>query len=516
MQPARVIALVIGSLLAIPAAILLIVGGVSTAIYATQREEGFLEVPLTELQSPTAAVTAEDIDLRTDGDAPGWILDALDTDVRLQVEAIDTATPIFVGIAREADLDRYLAGVGHDEIRSVDDQQADFTSRSGDATAPPPTEQDFWRSSTSGPGTQELVWEATSGRWAVAVMNADGSAGVDADVTVGLRSDAFVPALITVLGLGAALGALATTLIIFGGRGLSGPTPEPVAAAPGVGTPPDAAAAAGVPAATGDRAGAAPLATLGQTSYPVRVEAELDPQLSNWQWLIKWILAIPHLVVLVLLWIAFPLLTVVAGFSILFTGRYPRGIFDINVGVLRWSWRVSYYAFSGGLGTDRYPPFSLGEEPDYPATLDVDYPERLSRGLVLIKWWLLAIPHYVIVAVIAGAGFRWDLGTDASVGWGPGGGGLVGILTLVAAVILLFRGSYPQQLFDLIVGMNRWVYRVAAYAALMTDDYPPFRLDQGGSEVRAPQPIPPGGGLDTGSGAVTPDVDAEPDPVPAP
>ncbi len=510
MQPARVIALVIGSLLAIPAAILLIVGGVSTAIYATQREEGFLEVPLTELQSPSAAVTAEDIDLRTDGDAPGWILDALDTDVRLQVEAIDAETPIFVGVAREADLDRYLAGVAHDEIRSVDDRRADFTSRTGVATAPAPTEQDFWRSSSSGTGTQELVWEATSGRWAVAVMNADGSAGVDADVTVGLRSDAFVPALITVLGLGAALGALATALIIFGGRGLAGPTPEPVAAAPGVDTPPDAAAAAGV----ATPAGIAPLAALGPAPYPLRVEAELDPQLSNWRWLIKWILAIPHLVVLVLLWIAFPLLTVVAGLSILFTGRYPRGIFDINVGVLRWSWRVSYYAFSGGLGTDRYPPFSLDEEPDYPATLDVDYPEQLSRGLVLIKWWLLALPHYVIVAVIAGAGFRWDLGTDVSVGWGPGGGGLVGILTLVAAIILLFRGAYPQQLFDLIVGMNRWVYRVTAYAALMTDDYPPFRLDQGGSEDRAPQPLPPGDGLDAGSAAAAPGLDAEPDPVP--
>jgi hypothetical protein len=215
--------------------------------------------------------------------------------------------------------------------------------------------------------------------------------------------------------------------------------------------------------------------------YPLHLEGTLDAPLSRWLWLVKWLLAIPHFFVLVFLWIAFFCLTVVAFFAILFTGRYPRGIFDFNVGVLRWSWRVGFYSFSA-LATDRYPPFTLGEVPDYPAQLAVEYPQRpLSRGLVLVKWWLLALPHYLVVSVFAGGAWAgWGAANDSWT-WSSGGG-LIDLLVLIAAVVLLFTGRYPRQIFDFVMGMNRWVLRVVAYAALMTDAYPPFRLDMGGEE----------------------------------
>ena len=242
-----------------------------------------------------------------------------------------------------------------------------------------------------------------------------------------------------------------------------------------------AGAVAGVPPGTG-------------VVYPARLSGYLDPNLSRWKWLVKWLLAIPHFIVLFFLWFAFGVVTIVAWFAILFTGRYPRSLFNFNVGVIRWSWRVAFYSY-GALGTDVYPPFTL-ERTDYPADFDVDYPEKLSRGLVFVKSWLLAIPHLLIIALLTGTAQTWVYrdGVWVQVGTGLS---LFGLLVFIAGVILLFTGVYSRGLFDFLMGLNRWIYRVAAYVSLMRDEYPPFHLDMGprdpGDTPAVPPAVPPAG-----------------------
>jgi hypothetical protein len=214
--------------------------------------------------------------------------------------------------------------------------------------------------------------------------------------------------------------------------------------------------------------------------YPAVIAARLDEPLNRWLWLVKWLLLIPHFIILLILWICVAAVTIVAWFTILITGRYPRWIFDFNLGVFRWTWRVSYYGYSA-LATDRYPPFSRQREPDYPAVLDVEYTEEHSR-LSTLGRLVLAVPHLLIVGIFEGGGTGAAIGRGEDWEFALPWSGLINTLALIVGFALLFTTRYPRGLYDFLLGLNRWVFRVLAYVTLMTDTYPPFRLDPGGDE----------------------------------
>jgi Domain of unknown function (DUF4389) len=469
--------IVVGSIVTLVALGLLAGGGLLMWADRTQRNAfGYLTSPSVRLAASSYAIAATNIDLAVS--SPAWHVpsDALGTVRVTATSASDKA--VFLGIARRSDVQRYLQGIAYDELTGYAGASDGPTYRSHSGGAPTaPVSQTFWSAQATGAGRQALTWKVASGQWAVVLMNADASQGVAADATVGATAP-FLFGLALGLLIGGAVLVLVAGLCLFGGVALLRPgasAPPPAWTTP----PPPAGVAAPPPPPSGATgAGAAP--------YPLRIEGRLDQPLSRWLWLVKWLLLIPHYIVLAFLSIAALLLTVIAFFAILFTGRYPRSIFDFNVAVIRWWWRVSFYGYSA-LGTDRYPPFTFDAAADYPATLEVRYPERLSRGLVLIKWWLLAISHYLIVAVLVGG---TTLAVRGAYTFEIPSTGLIAILALIAAVALLFTARYPRDLFALVMGFNRWVYRVLVYVLLLRDEYPPFRLDLGGAEPAAPTQVP--------------------------
>lgn len=184
--------------------------------------------------------------------------------------------------------------------------------------------------------------------------------------------------------------------------------------------------------------------------YPLRFDVEYPERLSRLLIFVKWLLAIPHFIVLYFLGIIAELFLLIAFFAILFTKKYPRGLFDFVVNVYRWNANAVAYT---ALMRDEYPPFSW-DAGQYPVTFEVDYPEELNRWLPLIKW-LLAIPHMVVL---------FFLYIVALVLW------------VLAWFAILITGRFPRGMFDFMVGAMRWQYRVTAYAYLMRDEYPPFSM----------------------------------------
>jgi hypothetical protein len=427
----RVVAVVAGALIALLSLCLLLGGGVALWADTTQRDaDGWLSSPWHRFETPTRALTAEGLDLGRPGDSlPDF------GSLRIRARATD-GRAVFIGIAPEARVDTFLRDVSHTEVTEIHRNGYAGTVRTGER-APADPAGTAWTVSATGPRTQTVRWSPESGRWAFVVMNADGRPGVNVEMQAGARAGWL---LIVALGLFAAgvLSAAGAALLI--GYGVKDPA----------------------------RPATAPALDATPGEHPVTLSARPDEPLSRWLWLVKWLLLIPHYFVLAFLWAAFVLVTLVALVAIVITGRYPRGLFDFNVGVLRWTWRVGFYG-SSAFATDRYPPFSLRPDPTFPADVKIPYPEHLSRWQALLKPWLLAIPHYLALAALVS-------------GWGDGSGfaapGLLGVLLCVALVLLLVRGRYPRDIFSLVVGINRWALRVVAYAALMRDEYPPFRLDR--------------------------------------
>ena len=527
-KPAAIILLILGILITLPGLAALAGGAVASAV-GTVQGDGYLTSGTSRFSVSSFALTSPRADAIGE-DVPGRLPFDVGT-LRLRVESVTPDKPVFIGIGPQADVEQYLSGVHHSELLNIRQRpfRAEYRDVPGGNPASPPADQRFWTASVSGAGQQELTWNITPGTWEVVVMNADASSGVDVQAQAGFRSDLIQPAATGLLVGGIIALLIGIPLIIFGAAGLGrhaaspagGPaggstgTGGPPVGGPGTGAPPSSGAAypgaaypgTAYPGAGYPGAGAVPEAVSppqptamvagGRPGYPSRLLGDLDPGLSRWMWLVKWFLAIPHFILLFFLWFAFAITTIVAGFAILFTGRYPRALFDFNVGVLRWNWRVAFYAYAA-VGTDLYPPFTL-KRANYPADFDVDYPQRLSRGLVLVKWWLLSIPHLLLVAAFAGSTgtvWRWQ-GDDNVIGATyerASGPSLLGLLVLIAAVILLFTGRYQRPLFDFILGINRWIYRVLVYTALMRDEYPPFRLDQGAMEPGWPgEPVPAAG-----------------------
>ena len=192
----------------------------------------------------------------------------------------------------------------------------------------------------------------------------------------------------------------------------------------------------------------------GYGAYPVELAGEYQERVNRVLWLIKWILIIPHGIVLWFLYIPTILTIPLSWLIIIIMGRYPEFLWGYHSGLLRWTWRVNFYSYGAG-ATDRYPPFSFQSRDDYPADFNIEYPETLSRLSTLFRW-LLVIPHWIIIYFL---------------------GAIADILVFFALVIVLFSGRYPKSLFDIIMGMNRWVYRVNAYGWLLVDEYPPFSFD---------------------------------------
>ena len=232
--PGRVVAIILGSLLALIAAGL-VIGGLALmfAHIALRDADGYYNSPTRDFSTPTRVLTAERLQLGDlKGEAGDWAVEQFAGRVRIRAELAGGA-PVFIGIARERDLDAYLRGVAHDRV--LDDSPERYERTAGELRPAPPGTQRFWVASASGPGRRTAEWDATGGEWAVVVMRTSGAPGVSADVRVGAKVGWVLGLGIALLAAGLVLGAGGAALLWAGVR-RPGP-PDAGAPVVGPGTP---------------------------------------------------------------------------------------------------------------------------------------------------------------------------------------------------------------------------------------------------------------------------------------
>jgi len=223
LSPGRIAALVVGAV-ALLIGLGVTVGSASTlAGYAIATDDdGFVEFTLDRLDTDGLALSADDIRFDADEGPPDWLLERLDVDVRLSITPAADSDELFVGIARSADVESYVAGVEHADIVDVDGRTPIVRDVAGSRTIGDPDDQDFWVVSSSGAGTQRLEWRLEPGRWAVVVMNPDGSRGVAADAEVAIASGVVLPLAVTGLVGGLVLLVAGTAIVVVVARRRSG------------------------------------------------------------------------------------------------------------------------------------------------------------------------------------------------------------------------------------------------------------------------------------------------------
>jgi hypothetical protein len=221
----RSIALIVtGTLASLIAVGLLAGGGLALWGSAQKDSDGYLSTDTHRFEAGTRALATENMDIDLDG--ADFVMDTGDLGkVRLQVESRDDK-PVFVGIARSSEVDDYLAGVSHSTVTDVDTWpfSAEYDDHAGHRRPAAPAESQIWDASQQGSGKQTLNWEIRDGDWSVVVMNADGSRGVDADVSTGAKVPFLNELGWTAVGSGSLALLAGVALLVAGFRRPSDPT----------------------------------------------------------------------------------------------------------------------------------------------------------------------------------------------------------------------------------------------------------------------------------------------------